>query len=125
MAEWRDVTSTFSEAQRHYKDTYLEQDEVYDEDLELSVFSTEDREYEIYFSYGRFYGIVYVQPEDTFDLRDQIKEELQNAYDETREPTDDFINRFAKKYEANLPLDMYYDFDLAAICEKLDEIFRE
>ena len=37
----------FSESQRYYKHTYLEIDEVYDEELEVSLFSSEEGPYEI------------------------------------------------------------------------------
>ena len=49
MAEWRNVTEEFSERQRHYNGKYLEVDEVYDEAVEVSVFSAFGEPYEIYF----------------------------------------------------------------------------
>jgi len=36
---WRDVTDCFSESQRHYRGTYMEMDEVYNESVEVSLFS--------------------------------------------------------------------------------------
>ena len=48
--QWEDVTETFTESQRHYKPTYLEIDEVLDERLEVSLFSSETGPYEIYCS---------------------------------------------------------------------------
>lgn len=39
MGNWRNVTNTFSEERRHYSNTYLEICEVYDEAVEVSVFS--------------------------------------------------------------------------------------
>ena len=51
MMKWKNVTDTFSEKQRYYKEKYLEIDEVYDDALEVSVFSAVDGPYEIYFSY--------------------------------------------------------------------------
>ena len=36
-AKWRDVTSTFTESQRYYKDTYLEISEVLDDVIEVSI----------------------------------------------------------------------------------------
>nr|WP_300836768.1 hypothetical protein [uncultured Acetatifactor sp.] len=61
MNQWVNVTDTFSESQRHYKNTYLEICEVFDEVVELRLFSSEEDPYEIYFSFGIMYGIVYVQ----------------------------------------------------------------
>lgn len=39
MENWRNITNTFSEERRHYSNTYLEICEVYDEAVEVSVFS--------------------------------------------------------------------------------------
>ena len=61
MIEWKDVTDTFSEERRHYNGKYLEQDEVYGDELEVSIFSALEEEWEIYFSFGIFYGIVYAK----------------------------------------------------------------
>ena len=52
MNQWVNVTNTFSESQRHYKNTYLEICEVFDEVVEVSLFSSADKPYEIYFSFG-------------------------------------------------------------------------
>lgn len=49
MAEWKNVTDTFSEEQRYYNGKYLEIDEVYNDEVEVSVFSADDEPYEIYF----------------------------------------------------------------------------
>ena len=119
MAEWRDVTDSFTEAQRHYKNTYLELDEVYDETVELSIFSSPDDQYEIYFSFGKFYGIVYADPEEAYEVRDNMKKDLEEAYDRAKEPTGEFINWFAKKYQVGIPFDTFFDFDLEGFLEKL------
>jgi hypothetical protein len=39
MYDWENVTHFFSEEDRHYKNTYLEISEVYDEKIEVSLFS--------------------------------------------------------------------------------------
>ena len=41
--------------------SYLEIDEVYDEKVEVSLFSSPDGIYELYISYGKMYGIIYVE----------------------------------------------------------------
>lgn len=64
IAEWKNVTGHFSEGQRHYNGKYLEIDEVYDDVVEVSVFSAIADPCEIYFSYDRFYGIVYAEKYD-------------------------------------------------------------
>lgn len=109
MPEWKDVTECFSESQRHYKETYLEIDEVYDDKVEVSLFSTPDDLYEIYFSYGILHGIVYVEAEKAEAKREEIKKELELEYQAHKEPTGDFINSFCEKHEAALPDDIFFD----------------
>lgn len=58
MMEWINVTDSFTEKQRHYSNTYLEIDEVYDNVVEVSLFSSQQGPYEIFISYGILYGIV-------------------------------------------------------------------
>lgn len=52
---------------------YLEIDEVYDDIVEVSLFSSEDAEYEIYVSFGKMYGIIYVEKENANALCEEIK----------------------------------------------------
>ena len=84
MAEWKNVTDTFSEEQRHYNGKYLEIDEVYNDEVEVSVFSADDEPYEIYFSYDKYYGIVYAEKEKVYEIRDEMKQELQAEYDKSK-----------------------------------------
>lgn len=109
--KWRDVTNTFSEKRRHYRNTYLEICEVYNEELEVSVFSSVDDPYEIYVSYGKMYGIIYCEEKEAYAKFEEIKQVLETAYKESKEPSDDFINRFAKKYDLCLPDDVVFDSD--------------
>ncbi len=109
MGKWEDVTNSFSEAQRHYKDTYLEINEVYDEVVEVSLFSSQTGPYEIYFSYGRMYGIVYVDEENAVSTREAIKSEFAQEYQKHKEPTSEFIDEFCEKYEVALPADILFD----------------
>ncbi|MDO4306773.1 MAG: hypothetical protein Q4C77_08050 [Eubacteriales bacterium] len=111
MMEWRNVTHTFTEEQRHYKETYLEICEVYNEEVEVSLFSASDAPYEIYVSYGSMYGIVYADKEEAYTKREEIKKELEREYQKYKEPTDEFINAFAEKYGLNLPNDVLFDAD--------------
>lgn len=111
MEQWVNVTDTFSESQRHYKNTYLEICEVLNEELEVSLFSSEDDPYEIYFSFGIMYGIVYAEKEKAYEKREQMKAELEEEYRKNKEPSADFINSFAKKYEVCIPSDTFFDED--------------
>ena len=111
MKKWKNVTKFFSEVQRHYKDTYLEIDEVYDEKIEVSLFSRQKGLYEIYISYGCLYGIIYAEAEKAVLLREEVKDVLAQEYQKHKEPTDEFIDEFCEKYKVNLPNDVLFDSD--------------
>jgi len=110
MKSWKNVTETFSNEQRHYKNTYLEKCEVYDGVVEVSLFSSADDLYEIYFSYGIFYGIIYVEEENALEKFEAVKEDLEPEYRQHKDPTATFINEFAKKHKVSLPSDIFFDF---------------
>ena len=112
MSEWKNVTDTFSEAQRRYNGKYLEIDEVYDDVVEVSVFSAVGEPYEIYFNYDIFYGIVYAEKEKVYEIRDEMKRELQSEYDRNKKVTDEFIRKFTEKYDVCMPNDIYFNFDI-------------
>ena len=109
MGIWRNVTDTFSEEKRHYSNTYLEICEVYDEAVEISVFSAVNNPYEIYVSYGAMYGIIYCSREEAYKKFEEIKEVLEKDYEENKEPSNEFINTFAKTYGLCLPNDIFFD----------------
>jgi len=111
MSSWRNVTETFSDEHRHYKSLYLEVCEVYDEILEVSLFSSAVDSYEIYFSYGRFHGIIYVEQEEATSKYEAVKKELELEYRQHKEPTTEFINEFAEKHNVSLPSDIFFDFN--------------
>ena len=108
MASWKNVTNTFSEKRRHYMNTYLEICEVYDEAVEVSVFSSESQSYEIYVSYGRMYGIIYSNAEEAYAKLEEIKKVLEKEYKENKEPTAEFIENFVEKYQLELPQDIFF-----------------
>ncbi len=111
MEQWVNVTDTFSESRRHYKNTYLEICEVFGGEVEVSLFSSEDAPYEIYFSFGIMYGIVYAEREEADAKREQMKADLEQEYLKNKEPSDEFINSFAKKFDVCLPSDVLFDED--------------
>ena len=111
MNQWVNVTDTFSESQRHYKNTYLEICEVLDEIVEVSLFSSVDDPYEIYLSFGIMYGIVYADKENAYEKREQIKADLEKEYSKNKEPSSEFINSFVKKHDVCLPSDVFFDED--------------
>lgn len=106
--EWKDVTDTFSEERRHYKNMYLEVCEVYDK-AEVSLFSSMIDPYEIYFSYGRMYGIVYTNEEECEKTREAVKNDIAKAYDQSEQPTEEFVNYFFETYDADIPNDVLFD----------------
>ena len=112
MKRWRNVTETFSNKQRHYKNMYLEICEVYDEILEVSLFSSIVDSYEIYFSYGIFYGIIYIEKENAVEKYETVKNELELEYRQHKDPTATFINEFAEKNRVCLPNDVFFDFQI-------------
>lgn len=93
MKQWVNVTNIFAESQMHYKNTYLE----------------------IYFSFGIMYGIVYTKEEDVYKKREHMKTDLEQEYRKNNEPSEGFINSFAKKCNVCLPNDVLFD----------DEVFLE
>lgn len=109
MGNWRNVTNTFSEERRHYLNTYLEICEVYDEAVEVSVFSAVANPYEIYVSYGIMYGIIYCDKEEAYEKFEEIKQVLQKDYEENKEPSDEFMRMFIDTYGLCLPNDVLFD----------------
>ena len=86
---WENVTEFFSENERNYNGKYLEICEVYDDKLEVSLFSSKDSQHEIYMSFGIFYGIIYVEKETEYSLRQEIKKALVEEYSGKKEPTNE------------------------------------
>lgn len=113
MYEWKDVTGYFDEDRRHYKNMYLEIDEVYNDEVEVSLFSSKEELFEIYVCYGKMHGIVYAKEKDAYKVREDIKKDLEKAYDKSKEPTKEYINWFVDKYDLKLPIDTYFDIDLS------------
>lgn len=111
MSQWVDVTNTFSESRRHYKNTYLEICEVLDEVLEISLFSSIESPYEIYFSFENMYGVVYAEKENAYEKRDQMKADLECEYYKNKKPSNEFINSFTGKYDVCLPSDVLFNED--------------
>lgn len=133
--KWEEVTDFFSEERRHYINKYLEIDEVYNEIVEVSLFSVENDLYEIYICFGKMYGIVYVEKDKAYALREEIKKVIAEEYDKNSEPSGDFINEFCEKYGLCLPNDLFFDTsnmfetdsysELKRVYELLDKPFAD
>lgn len=119
--EWKDVTDYFTEEQRHYKNTYLEIDYVGNDKIEVSLFSAKDALYEIYINFGKMYGIVYAEKEKAYDTYYEIKDEITEEYIKNKEPSDEFMSNFIKKYNFDIPNDIFFDED--RLMEALMDIF--
>ena len=109
MHKWVDVTDYFSEEERHYNGKYLENSEVLDEKVEASIFSSPTEPYEIYFYFGRMYGIVYTDKNHAYELRKQMQKDLEKEYNKNKEPSSKFVNDFADKYDVCIPYDMFFN----------------
>lgn len=110
--KWIDKTNTFAE--RKWKDKYLEICEVLDDKIEVNLYSCEDiNNYEIYVNYGVMYGIVYVHKNNAEELKEEIKEVIYNDYIKNGYskdmPSDEFIDKFYKKYNIKIPYDIFFD----------------
>ena len=79
--------------------------------LRILLFSADDEPYEIYFSYDKYYGIVYAEKEKVYEIRDEMKRELQAEYDRDRKVSNEFIRKFSEKYDVCIPSDIYFNFD--------------
>jgi len=112
MSKWVDVTNTFSDKSRYYKNLFLEICEVYDNVVELSLFTSTEEPYEIYFSYDIFYGIVYVEATTAHEKFSEMKKELEIEYRKNKKATNKFINNFASKHDVKMPNDIFFDFNL-------------
>lgn len=110
--KWKNVTDKFTKEQRYYNNKYLEIDEVYDDKVEVSLFSTETNDYEIYISYDIMYGIIYVEKEKAYSLFEEVKEVLSKEYEKNKKVTDEFIDYFCNKYKVCLPNDIFFNFSL-------------
>lgn len=102
--KWEDKTDTFTEG-----NTYLEICQVYDNAIEVSLFSAVDQPYEIYVSYGSMYGCVYADKQDVSQIREKIKHDLEKEYQMNKEPTEEFMNTFVEKYKLCMPMDVFVD----------------
>ncbi len=127
---WRDVTNTFSEERRHYKDTYLEIDEILEggeETIELSLFSRKGGPYEIFFSYGKMFGIVYATSKEAKGKREEMKKDLEeeSRKREGGEPSREFVNSFCEKYGVELPIDTFFNFDLEELMDNFDALWKD
>lgn len=109
--KWIDKTDTFDE--RCWNDRYLEICEILDDKIEVNLYSTDDiNNYEIYVSYGIMYGIVYVHKDNAKSLREEIKDLIYNDYNKNGfsedMPTDEFISNFGKKYDIQIPCNIFF-----------------
>jgi len=103
MLDWKDVTETFTEPSRHWKGRYLELCEVAEGEIELSLFSRPDDNWEVYVNYGKMYGISYVHADNAVEYRNAMKAEIEAEYESNGlNPSDAFIDAFAGKYQLDI-----------------------
>lgn len=126
---WKEVTDTFSEKRRHYKDTYLEIDQVFFNKketpvCEVSLFSSKTSPYEIYVYYGALYGIIYTDAKHGYDLQKEIMSVFEEEYKKrnSKVPSKKFVHEFREKYHVELAMDTYFDADIGKMSEALDSL---
>lgn len=107
---WEDKISSFTEKERHYKNKYLEICNVYDDKVEVNLYSS-DEEYEIYVNYGKMFGVSYAYEEEAYERFEMIKRDIEKEIEKSGlKPSDEFINEFCEKYQIAIPNDIFFDF---------------
>ena len=102
--KWKDVTKTFDEERRYYRNTYLQKCEILPDGIEVSKFialSENDKD-EIYVNFGILNGVAYVPKYETDARYRQIKREIKAEYIKNKKPSENFINSFAIKYKLDI-----------------------
>ena len=102
--------------------TYLEICEVYDEAVEVSVFSSESQSYEIYVSYGRMYGIIYSNAEEAYAKLEEIKKFWRKNTKKTKNLRLNSLKILLKSINWNF-LRTYF-FDVSAIVELDSDVLQ-
>ena len=110
--KWIDVTESFSEARRHYQNTYMEICEVLDDLVEISLFSSTDGPFEIYVSFDIMYGVSYVEARDAKKVRTDMKEDLEREYKKNHKPSDGFIKSFTDKYRLRIENSLFNEGEI-------------
>ena len=57
------------------------------------------------------YGLIYHDGNGLEEKAEEIMKLLADDYDKNGEPSDDFVDNFAKRYNLQLPLDIFFDTD--------------
>ncbi len=112
MSEWVDVTSSFSDKRRRYRDTWLEICEVLDDTIECSLFSRPDGPYEIYVNFGLMYGVSCASPDKAAAQRERMKADIEAEHRKHGDPTPEFVNAFVPKYDLRIENALFDSDDL-------------
>ena len=97
--EWISRIDYFSLEDRHYKDSFLEICEVYDDKVEVDLFSREDpNDWEIYIIFGYMTGLVKTSKDKEAKKREEIKKALIEEYKKNESPSDEFVKKFEKEF---------------------------
>lgn len=108
---WEDVIDNFSEEQRHYNGKYLEISEVYDNSVEIQLYSHPYKDFEIYLNYGKMFGVIFISKEIAYERYQEVKNELEKEILKNGiKPSNIFINEFCKKYDVTIPNDIFFSF---------------
>ena len=121
MMQWEDKTSTFTEEQKHFSNTYLLKCNVLDDNIEVNIYEKEDGNYEFYVSYGKMYGIIPFSGDDPYEKAEEIMDVIFQDHLNNKVPSSDFINTFAKEYNLGLPANTFFDMD--SLFKGMDDFF--
>lgn len=99
MKQWENKTGCFSEWQRWYKGLYLEIDFVYDDKMEISLFTgLPGNRVEIYCNLGWHTYVVRVSREEAEKLFPKLQDEMVKMYEEDPGFSEENLKKFKEKY---------------------------
>lgn len=110
--KWEDKTNEFSDEERMYNDKYLEICNVYEEQVEVNLYSCDNGDFEIYVNYGIMFGISRTENKDGYLIFNQIKDDIAGEIAKNGfEPSPEFIDEFCEKYDITIPNDIFFNFN--------------
>lgn len=114
--EWKIVSNNYSEEARAYKDKYLEIEEEFGIWFVVSVFRLKNDMYAIFVAYDKTSVVTYVDKENVYKIKEEIKKDLEENYKKYGKVNDTFLSYFNKKYNmVEMPEDFFEEIDVKKI----------
>ena len=121
--QWKQVQDTFSESQRNYNGKYLLIDYVLDNKYEISYFTGEQDE--IFYNFnGIRFGVIYVDRDKAPNIIELIKWDIEKEISKNGKLSNQFIEKFKRKYNVQKPKDTLFAIDEKVLYKKIEEIFN-